>query len=366
MIFLFLIIFIFLFLFFYFISEKRFKNAFKSLSYDLMDKNNQSFLNLAKIYFEKHQKIANENIEQKSSDLEKMILSIDDSLKRLDENTSKIEKDRVSSFSSLKKQIETLIHSENLLKKETYNLVHALKSPNIKGSWGQIHLKRVLEISGMLNKCDFLEQPTLFSDEKIYRPDIVVKLPEGKNIVIDAKTPTSYYLEAIEEDDEEKRKEKFKMHAKTIKKYIKELSSKQYFKHISSIEYVILFLPQESFLSAALSEEPDILEIGSKDNVILATPTTLIAILKAIYYFWKNEDISKNAEKISKCGKELYERIALMSGHLQKLGDHLKNSIDCYNKTIFAMESKVITSAKQLKEYGITSDKNISLKEINI
>jgi len=341
-------------------SKKYFKESFKSLSYDLMEKNNKSFLELAQIYFEKNQNEAKNEIEKKCLDIKSLIDPIKESLKKIDENTKEIEKDRISSFSSLKKQIEGMVQTENLLREETQNLKNALKSPNVKGSWGQIHLRRVVELTGMLNRCDFFEQESKISYGRVYRPDLLIKLPGGKNIVIDAKTPIDAYLEAMEEKDLDRKKDKLKKHAKNLKKHIKDLSSKEYWKHFSpSVEYVILFLPKESFFSHAVAQDPHLLESSAKENVIIATPTILIAILKAISYFWKSEDISKNTEQIAKYGKELYERIGYLTKNWKVVGDSLNSSMEAYRKAMFNLKSQVGVTAKKLKDLGAYKGDNI-------
>jgi DNA recombination protein RmuC len=317
-------------------------------------------------YFEKYEKSAKSDLEKRQDSIEKSLGPVKETLSKLEKYSLEIERKRISSYSSLSKQLDSLLHSENLLRNETNNLVKALKSPNVRGAWGQIHLRRVLELSGLLNNCDFFEQKSKEGDGKTYRPDLIVKLPGNRQIVIDAKTPIDAYLESMDADNELKRKEKLKKHAKSLKQHMKDLSEKKYWKYFSpSPEYVILFLPAEAFFSAALQEEPALLEIGAKKDIILATPTTLIAILRAIAYSWKQEDISKNAEEIAALGGELYERLNVMSGHWQRVGKSLKGSIDSYNKAISSLESRVLVSARKLKELGVSREGGESLKKIS-
>jgi DNA recombination protein RmuC len=342
------------------------KDSLKALLFELMEKNNRLFLDMAGGYFEKYEKSAKSDLEKRQDSIERSLNPIRDTLDKLEKHSSEIEKKRIFSYSALSKQLDSLIQSENLLRSETNNLVKALKSPNVRGAWGQIHLRRVLEISGLLNHCDFFEQKTKEVDGKSYRPDLVVKLPGNRQIVIDAKTPIDSYLESVDIADELRKREKLQKHAKSLKQHMKDLSEKKYWKYFSpSPEYVILFLPAEAFFSAALQEDPSLLEMGARKDIIIATPTTLIAILRAIAYSWKQEDISKNAEEIAVLGGELYERLKVMSGHWQRVGKSLKGSIDSYNKAISSLESRVLVSARKLKELGVSREGDESLEKIS-
>ena len=237
----------------------------------------------------------------------------------------------------------------------------ALKSPNVRGSWGQIHLKRVVELSGLLNNCDFFEQKSAIHEDKVYRPDLIIRLPGKKQIIVDAKTPIEAYLDAQDKQDEN-RAQKLKSHALNLKKHINELSSKQYFSKFDfTPEYVILFLPAEAILSSAVSIEPTLLEMAAAKNIIIATPTTLIAILKTIAHIWKESEMSKNAHEIAKLGKELYERLQTMHSHFWKLGRNLSTSVDAYNQAIASLNSRVLVSAKKLGKFS----EEKALEEIN-
>lgn len=362
--FIFLSVFAVIGIFFFKKSQKIFFEKVKSFSYDLMEKNNRSFLDLAKIYFERHQVDAKNDLQKGYKEISSILNPLQETLKKMEENTKKIEKERDQAYGSLTKQVEGLILSENLLRKETQNLAKALQSPNIRGSWGQVHLKRVVELSGMLNRCDFFEQKTAFNEDKILRPDLLVRLPGKRHIIVDAKTPINAYLEASNAKDEESKKEKLKIHVKHLQKHMKDLASKEYWKHFSpSPEYVILFLPAEAFFSAALNEDPSLLEKGVRQNVIIATPTTLIAILRAISFSWRQEEVSKNSEKIALRGKELYERLHLMQKHFENLGKSLRQSVSSYNSTVSSLENRVLVSARKLKELS-DIEKDLSIKEI--
>lgn len=343
------------FVFIIFFVLKRWQAAtFKSFAYDLMEKNSRMFFDMAGGYFEKYQKSASMEFERRKSDIERSLSNMGDNLKKLKDHTEYVEKERILGFSSLSKQLDSLINSENLLRKETADLKRALKSPNVKGAWGQLHLRRVVELSGMLNACDFFEQESVFSDDRIYRPDLVVRLPGGRQIVVDAKTPIDAYLEAFEISDEDRRSERLKKHAKDIRTHIKELGEKRYWKHFSPTpEYVILFLPAEALFSAALKEDPLLLELGAKRDVVIATPSTLIAILRAVAYSWKQEAISENAKEIAKVGAELCDRLHILNDHWNRVGKGLQSSMDAYNMAISSFEKRVLVSAKKLEKLGI-------------
>ncbi len=346
-------------------TKKSLHETFKSLSYDVLTKNNQAFMDLAKANFDKYQDGFKNDIEIKQKQLEAILAPVKESLDKMDTYTKDIEKQRHGAYSSLNKQIEMLIESENFLRKETANLANALKSPNIRGSWGQIHLRRVLELAGLSNYCDFYEQQTAIKEDKIYRPDLIIKLPGEKQIIIDAKTPIEAYLDAQDKLDEIK-VQKLKSHALNLRKHVLELSSKEYYSKFDfTAEYVILFLPAEAILSCAINIDPTLLELAASKNIIIATPTILIAILKTIAHLWKEESISKNAIEIAKIGKELYERLLTMNNHFVRLGKNLSISVDAYNQAMSSFNSRVMVSAKKLKDMKIVDKESEILPEIN-
>jgi DNA recombination protein RmuC len=246
-----------------------------------------------------------------------------------------------------------MMQSEQQLRKETATLSAALRSPPARGAWGQVHLKRVVELAGLLNQCDFAEQVTLESEGKILRPDLVIHLPGQRQIVVDAKTPLMAHLEAAEAPDESQRRRLLETHATHLRKHMRDLSQKDYWKRFDlTPEFVILFLPAESFFSSALQIDPTLIEAGAEKNIIVATPTTLIAILRAVAQSWKQEAISKNAEQIARLGQDLYERLCVLSEHWTKVGKSLTSSVEAYNQAISSLESRVLVSARKLKDHG--------------
>ncbi|HEU64922.1 MAG: DNA recombination protein RmuC [Candidatus Anoxychlamydiales bacterium] len=345
-------------------TKKNMAQTFKSLSFDIMQQNSKSFMDLAKINFEKYHVGYQANIDHKQKELEKVLDPLKESINKIDEYTKNVEKQRQGAYEALNKQIEVLVQSERYLREETHNLSKALKSPNVRGSWGQIHLRRVVELAGLLNNCDFFEQQSTTKDDKTYRPDLIIRLPKDKQIIIDAKTPIDSYLDAQDKQEDHKLL-KLKSHALNLKKHINDLASKEYFsKFENTLEYVILFLPAEALLSSALSIDPTLLEMAAKKNIIIATPTTLIAILKTIAHIWKESEMSKNAKEIVKTGKELYERLLTMTSHFTKTGENLSRSVSAYNQTIASLNSRVFPSVKKLKDMGISSKEN-ELEEIS-
>lgn len=322
----------FLFLLFGFLGLSLWlKNQFKAISFDLMERNGKQFLNLA----------------------DATLRPLRESMKELDEHQRELEKRREGAYSALSSQIEGLITSEKELRTETVRLVQALRSPQTRGSWGEVHLRRVVELAGLLNQCDFYEQKSFEAEGKTLRPDLVIRLPGQKQIAIDAKTPLAAYLDATDAGDEILRKKKLQEHAMALRKHMKDLSAKEYWKQLDPApEYVILFLPAEAFFSAALQADPTLIEVGADQNIIVATPTTLIAILRAVAHGWKQEHLSKSAREIAKLGQELYERVGTVCDHWNKVGKSLSQAVESYNQSIASLESRVLVTARKLKESG--------------
>ncbi len=309
------------------------------------------------------QKVNKEHFQVRSlQEIELLIAPLKESLARLDEQQVRLERQREGSHVALSTQIHALLQSEASLRKEASELAKALKSPNIRGSWGQLHLRRVVELAGLSPHADFAEQQTARTLDGVVRPDLIIHLPQERQIVIDAKTPLDAFHEAMLASDERMRKEKLLLHVQQIKKQIKELSSKEYWKAFACApDYVILFLPSEAFFSAAVEVDSSIIEEGALQNVMIATPTTLIAILRSISFVWKQDSLSKNAKQVAQLGGEVYERLLAMQGHFMKLGKSLSTAIESYNHAMSSMESRVLVSARKLKEMGVArGDKEIA------
>jgi len=345
-------------------ARQQLLESFQALSNEALKQNNQAFLNLARVSFETLQAKAEGDLSQRQQAIDSLVKPLLDSLQRYDEQMRLLEQSRQSAYGGLDQHLKSLAESHQRLQQETGNLVKALRAPTVRGQWGEITLKRVAELAGMVDHCDFVEQETVTGDEGRFRPDMVVQLPGGRQIIVDAKTVLAAYLDAHEAQDDVVRAEALRRHADQVRSRLDELSLKAYWNQFARApEFVVLFLPGEQFLGAALDQDPRLMEEGFARGVVLATPATLIALLRAVAYGWRQEQLTAHAEEAGRLGKDLYERMAVLAEHLNDMGQALGKSVSAYNRAVGSLETRILPAARRFKELGISSEREIPVLE---
>jgi DNA recombination protein RmuC len=341
-------------------AREQLQAVFGELARDSLQSNSEVFLQLARERLTRQQQDAAQALKERETAIESLVQPIREALAKTEAQISAIERDRIDAFATIKTQMEVLASGQNLLSRETRNLVTALRRPDVRGQWGEITLRRLVELSGMTEHVDFTEQPQQATEFGVIRPDMIVHMPEQRDIIVDVKTPLEAYLAAVEAQDEETRAAQLRRHAQIVGARVRELSSKQYWSQFErSPDFVVLFLPGDQFLSAALQENPGLIDDSLRQNVMLATPTSLVALLKAVSYGWKQTMLADNAAEIRRLGEDLYKRLSVFGEHLGKLGRSLGNSVESFNKAVGSLEQQVLPAARRFPELGMRVNREI-------
>jgi DNA recombination protein RmuC len=338
-------------------SETRLRAAFDSLAGETLRTNSELFLRLSREALGRDQVIAQGALKERELAIAHLVEPLRAALERTEAQVQALERERRDAFTTLRTQIETLAGGQAQLQRETRNLVTALRRPEVRGRWGELTLRRLVELAGLSEHCDFTEQLQVVGEEGALRPDLVVHMPDARDLVIDAKTPLDAYLASLEASSDEERQQALRRHAQQVETRVRELASKSYWTQFErSPEFAVLFLPGDQFLSAALAERPELLESALGQNVIIATPSTLIALLKAVAYGWRQSAVAHNAALIRDLGQELYRRLATFNGHLGRMGQRLGSAVEAYNAAVGSLERQVLPQARRFSELGVTAD----------
>jgi DNA recombination protein RmuC len=341
-------------------AETSMKDAFQALSADALDKSRAAFLDQAQATFGQFRESALKDFATKETTFAQLVTPIRESLSKFEIQVHDLEQKRTEAYSGLSEQFALFKESQALLRGETEKLVTALRAPSVRGRWGEFQLRRVVEMAGMIQHCDFVEQATIHGDDSRLRPDLVVHLPGGKTVVVDAKVPLSAYLDAKDARDENARRDLIQLHARQLRKHVAELSDKSYSDHLSSSpDFVVMYVPIESAFADAVQADPSLLDDAVEGHVIPAGPMTLLSLLKGAAYGWRQERIAESAEQISELGKELYNRISVMASHFGTVGEALGKATMAYNKTVGSMESRVLVQARRFKDLGAAVGEDI-------
>jgi len=345
-------------------TEERLRGAFDTLAGESLRANSEMFLRLARETFSRDHVVAENTLKERETAIASLVEPLKVALERTELQVQAIERERRDAFTALRAQIEGLAGGHAQLQRETRNLVTALRRPEVRGRWGEMTLRRVVELAGMVEHCDFTEQLHVVAEEGALRPDMVIHMPESRTLVADVKTPLDAYLEAIEAVTDEARGVALKRHAQQVEMRVRQLGSKSYWTQFQdSPDFVVLFLPGDQFLSSALTERPDMLDSALKAGVILATPSTLIALLKTVAYGWRQAAVAENAAKIQELGADLHKRLRAFVGHLEKLGKNLNTAVDAYNSAVGSLERQVLPQARRFPEMGVTAEAPLATLE---
>lgn len=338
-------------------TEERLRAAFDQVAGQTLRANSEMFLRLAKETLAREQVVGQGALRERELAIAQLVEPLKAAIAKTEAQVQTLERERVEAFAALRTQIESLATGQVLLQRETRNLVTALRRPEVRGRWGELTLRRVVELAGMAEHCDFTEQMHLSGEDGALRPDLVVHMPDSRDLVVDVKTPLDAYLEALEATSDDARQLALRRHARQVEARVRQLASKAYWAQFErSPEFTVLFLPGDQFLGAALAEQPDLLDEALKQSVIIATPSTLIALLKAVAYGWRQSAVTQNAVIIRELGQELHRRLGNFTSHLGRLGNRLGGAVQAYNAAVGSLERQVMPQARRFTELGVTSD----------
>jgi DNA recombination protein RmuC len=342
------------------LAIERVTATFDSVAGQSLRSNSEMFLKLAREHLGQHQQTAIASLSEREKAIETMLTPIREALAKTEQQMARIEKERAETFGSLKTSLESVALGQQALQRETRSLVNALRRPEVRGQWGEMTLRRLAELAGMVEHCDFKEQVHVRTEDTSLRPDMIVHMPDGRDLVVDVKTPLDAYLEAVDATTDELRAAALRKHAQQIAERIRQLGAKSYWSQFeNSPDFVILFIPGDQFLSAALAEHPTLLEDAIRQDVIIATPSSFVALLKAVAYGWRQMALAQNAETIRTLAEDLYKRLAVFATHLTKMGRNLGTTVDAFNSAVGSLERQVLPGARKFTELGVRPEREI-------
>lgn len=350
-------------------AERQLKDTFEALSGEALRRSQESFLQLAQEKLGQYQQASASDLQARQQAITELLKPVRESLERVDKQLVTVDKERVGAYESVSQQLKSLSDTHDRLRRETDSLVRALRSPNVRGRWGEVQLRRVVEVAGMIDYCDFVEKESATTDEGgRLTPDLIIRLPGGTTIVVDSKVPIEAYLQSIDALDEPARELKLREHARQVREHVKALGRKRYWEQFKPTpEFVVMFMPGEALLSSALQYDTELIEVAATQRVIPASPLTLIAVLRAVAYGWQQNSLVQNAEELSKLGKEMYDRLCTMADNLGALGTNLRQAVESYNKTIGTIESRVLVTARRFRDMGVsTPDELEEVKTVQV
>ena len=350
-------------------AQRQLKDTFEALSGEALRRSQESFLQLAQEKLGQYQQASASDLQARQQAITELLKPVRESLERVDKQLVNVDKERVGAYESVSQQLRTLSATHDELRRETGSLVRALRSPNVRGRWGEVQLRRVIEVAGMIDYCDFTEKESSTTDEGArVTPDLIIRLPNGKTLVVDSKVPIEAYLQSVDAQDEAAREAKLRDHARQVREHVKALGKKRYWEQFTPTpEFVVMFMPGEALLGSALQYDNELIELSAAQGVIPASPLTLIAVLRAVAYGWQQDLIVRNAEELSKLGKEMYDRLCTMADNLSSLGIDLRRAVESYNKTIGTIESRVLVTARRFRDMGVsTPDELEEIKTVQV